>query len=232
MGFHSMLEQVTWVGEMLTTIMAAGAIAYPLHLPNCSDSYGDVKIPYPFGTAEGSHRKESRDFFINCSNSYGQPQPMTGNLNVTNISIEGEMDILLYNAIDCYNQSGTPLEVINTKPSLTVVPSFTVSITKNKFVAVGCDTYAYLNGILNGEPFSIGCLSKCTNNTHNIVNGTCSGIGCCKIDIPKGLRNINFAAYSLIAIKWSGLSIHAALPLLSIETSSILLSLSNQSTKQ
>ncbi|XP_065623371.1 wall-associated receptor kinase 2-like [Quercus suber] len=188
-----MLVQVTWVGVMLTTIMAAAAIAYPLALPNCSDSCGGVKIPYPFGTTEGCYRKESRDFFIDCSNSYGQPQPMTGNLNVTNISIEGEMDILMYNAIDCYNQLGTPLE-INTKPRLKV-PSFTVSITKNKFVAVGCDTYAYLNGILNDEPFSIGCLSKC-NNTHNIVNGICSGIGCCQIDIPEGLKNINFAAYS------------------------------------
>ena len=70
---------------------------------------------------------------------------------------------------------------------------------------VGCDTYAYLNGVLNGEPFSIGCLSKCTNNTHNIVNGTCSGIGCCQIDIPTGLRDINFATYSFNSHKevWS-----------------------------
>ena len=38
-----------------------------------------------------------------------------------------------------------------------------------------------------------------------IVNGTCSGIGCCQIDIPKGLRNINFAAYSFNSHKevWS-----------------------------
>ena len=148
-------------------------MAYPLALPNYSDSCGDVKIRYPFGTTEGCYRKESRDVFIDCSNLYGQPQPMTGNLNVTNISIEGEMDILMYNAIDCYKQSDMPLE-INTKPRLSV-PSFTVSITKNKFVAVGCDTYTYLNGILNDEPFSIGCLSKC-NNTHNIVNGICFGI--------------------------------------------------------
>ena len=70
---------------------------------------------------------------------------------------------------------------------------------------VGCDTYAYLNGVLNGEPFSIGCLSKCTNNTHNIVNGTCSGIECCQIDIPTGLRDINFATYSFNSHKevWS-----------------------------
>ena len=53
MGFHLMLVPVTWVGVMLTAIMAAAAIAYPLALPNFFESYGDVKIPYPFGTTEG-----------------------------------------------------------------------------------------------------------------------------------------------------------------------------------
>ena len=193
MGFHSMLVLVTWVGVMLTAIMAAAAIAYPLALPNCSDSCGDLKIPYPFGTTEGCYWKESGDFFINCNNSYGQPQPMTGELEVTNISIEGEMDILMYNAIDCYNQSGTPQE-INTMPWF-VFPSFTLSVNKNKFVAVGCDTYAHLNGVLNDEPFSVGCLSLC-NNKRSIVNGTCSGIGCCQMDIPQDLTDINIQANS------------------------------------
>ncbi|XP_030935431.1 putative wall-associated receptor kinase-like 16 [Quercus lobata] len=197
MGFHSMLVLVTWVGVMLTAIMAAAAIAYPLALPNCSDSCGDVKIPYPFGTTEGCYRKrwkESRKFFINCSESYrGQPQPMIGNINVTSISIEGEMNIMMYNSINCYYQWGTALSN-NTAPWLQV-PSFTVSVTKNKFVAVGCDTYAFLNGTLRDAPFTIGCLSKC-NDTRNIVNGNCSGIGCCHIDIPEGLKDISFAANS------------------------------------
>ena len=142
MGFYSMLVLVTWVGVVLTAIMAAAAIAHPLALHNCSDRCGDVEIPYPFGTTEGCYWKESGDFFINCSKSSGQPQPMSGNLDVTNISIEGEMDVMMSNAIDCYNQSGTSLSN-NTIYSLSV-SSFTVSVTKNNFVAVGCDTFAFL----------------------------------------------------------------------------------------
>ena len=193
MGFHSMLVLVTWVGMMLTAIMAAATIAYPLALPNCSDSCGDVKVPYPFGTTKGCYWNESIKFFIDCSNSSGQHQPMIGNLRVTSISIEGEMNIMMYNSINCYNQWGTPLSN-NTEPGLWV-PSYTVSGTKNKFVAVGCDTYAFLNGTLKDAPFTIGCLSKCTD-TRNIENGNCSGIGCCHIDIPEGLKDIDFAAYS------------------------------------
>ena len=138
MGFHSMLVLVTWVGVMLTAIMAAAAIAYPLALPSCSDSCGDVKIPYPFGTTEGCYWKESGDFFIYCNKSSGQPQPMIGNTNIKSISIEGEMNIMMYNSINCYNQWGTPLS--NNTDSWLQVPSFTVSVTKNMFVAVGCDT--------------------------------------------------------------------------------------------
>ena len=68
MGFHSMLVQVTWVGVMLTTIMAAAAIAYPLALPDCSDSCGDVEIPYPFGTIKHIFNKFLT--YILCYNTF------------------------------------------------------------------------------------------------------------------------------------------------------------------
>ena len=47
-------------------------------------------------------------------------------------------------------------------------------------------------------------ISKC-NDTRNIVNGNSSGIGCCHMDIPEGLKDINFSAYSFNSHKdvWS-----------------------------
>ena len=187
--------QVTWVVGVILLEMAAAAIAaFPLALPNCTDRCGDVRIPYPFGLTEGCYLKDTGDFFIHCKNdSAGQPQPWTGNLVVTNISIQGQIDIMMYNTLDCYDESGKRLPENNTA-SLSA-PSFTVSDTQNKFVAVGCDTYAYLNGFKNGEPFSIGCLSVCKNTT-NVVDGSCDGIGCCQMEIPEGLKNISFTAYS------------------------------------
>jgi hypothetical protein len=98
-------------------------------------------------------------------------------------------------------------------------------------VAVGCDTYAYLNGLKNDEPFSIGCLSVCKNTT-NVVDGSCDGIGCCQMEIPEGLKQINFTAYSFKNTNLSGTSILAALPSLSEKTSSISPQIIFQSTKQ
>ncbi|GMY06593.1 putative wall-associated receptor kinase-like 16 [Fagus crenata] len=187
-----MLVQVTWVCVILSE-MAAAAIPFPIALPNCLDRCGDVEIPYPFGITEGCYLKETGAFYINCSNLAGKAQPIISeNLVVKEISIQGQIDILIPKAFDCYDNSGTSLE--NTGVGLSD-PIFTVSNTLNKFVAIGCDTYAYLNGYKNGEPFSIGCLSVC-QNISNVPNGTCSGIGCCQLDIPQGLKNVTFEAYS------------------------------------
>ena len=205
MVFHRMLMQVIWVGVILSAIMATTATTFPLALPNCPDSCGNVKIPYPFGTTKGCYLNDTADiddryYFINCaSNAQGQRQPMIGNVSVTSISIEsgeiGPIGIQMHSSIDCYSQSGTPLSLNNTA-TLHVPPGFTVSATKNKFVAVGCDTVALLNGYLNGQLSIVGCQSTC-NNTLKAVSGACSGIGCCQMDIPQDLTEIYFEASSV-----------------------------------
>ena len=52
-----MLMLITWVGVILL-VMATAATEFPLALPNCPDSCGDVKILYPFGTTEGCYLNE------------------------------------------------------------------------------------------------------------------------------------------------------------------------------
>ena len=99
----------------------------------------------------------------------------------------------MYKAYDCNVDKWGSREP-NIKATLSV-PSFTVSINQNKFVAIGYDTYAFLNGNLHGQQFSIGCLSQC-QNISNVVNGSCSRIGCCQLDIPQGLKNVYLETYN------------------------------------
>jgi hypothetical protein len=66
---------------------------------------------------------------------------------------------------------------------------YTLSNSKNKFTVLGCDTHAYLSGNQNGEWYSIGCSSQCPS-LKNVVNGSCSGVGCCEVGFPDGLQNI------------------------------------------
>ncbi|KAF8410194.1 hypothetical protein HHK36_002716 [Tetracentron sinense] len=63
---------------------------------------------------------------------------------------------------------------------------YTFSDTLNRFTAIGCDTLAFITGS-NGHDYTGGCVSLC-NSKGSIINGTCSGIGCCQTLIPKGVK--------------------------------------------
>ncbi|KAK4572645.1 hypothetical protein RGQ29_030890 [Quercus rubra] len=181
-------------------MVAATDTQFPSALPNCPDRCGDLQIPYPFGLTEGCYLNETKGstkFSIFCDDdSLEKPQPTTGDFLVTNISVqEGQIEIMMDNDIDCYNKNGRLQSNFMRKRSLTN-PIFTISPTKNKFVSVGCDTYAYLKGFSNDKSFRSVCLSLCESKS-DVVNGSCSGIGCNQLDIPGGLENITVEAYSL-----------------------------------
>ncbi|KAH0641366.1 hypothetical protein KY285_037952 [Solanum tuberosum] len=73
---------------------------------------------------------------------------------------------------------------------------FTVNYTANKFIAIGCDTYAIVQGYytkfgakIEYPSYITGCMSMC-NRIDDAVNDTCSGVGCCETSIPKGAWNV------------------------------------------
>ncbi|KAG2708899.1 hypothetical protein I3760_05G214000 [Carya illinoinensis] len=185
------LELVICVAVILSEMGAAAVDKFQIAKPYCQDRCGDVEIPYPFGTTEGCSL--DGDFLIRCNDSTGHPPELIAgaNLIVKNISMDGELDILMYIAKQCY-ENGFPLE-----PNYPWInyPAFTISNTKNKFVTIGCDTYAYLNAFRNDESFSIGCMSICKSRK-NVEDGSCTGIGCCQVDIPTGLKNLTLEARS------------------------------------
>ncbi|KAL7263019.1 hypothetical protein ACSBR1_001231 [Camellia fascicularis] len=155
----------------------------------CWNRCGDVSIPYPFGVKSKCYLNE--DFLISCnqSNPYFQNRSIT----VSNITLEvGELRIMqqLIISRDCYDQRlGTPLQS-NFNASL-ILGKFSISRTKNKFTAIGCDTYANLGIYKNDSSvLSTACVSQCVDKDY-VSNGTCSGIGCCQTSIPKGVSHID-----------------------------------------
>ncbi|KAB2620663.1 wall-associated receptor kinase 3-like [Pyrus ussuriensis x Pyrus communis] len=159
-------------------------------LPGCPDHCGNLTIPYPFGIGTGCYLQ--REFNITCENSSHQ-QPtthlMTSNIEITNISLgDGMLQIQQRAAKDCYNAHGSSTGRFS--PELRVFPPYTISETKNVFVAVGCDTYAFFIGYRGEEQYTTGCMAKCDNLGNAIdQRDTCSGVGCCQTKIPSGLKN-------------------------------------------
>ncbi|KAI6689482.1 hypothetical protein NL676_026310 [Syzygium grande] len=163
---------------------------------NCQETCGDVAVPYPFGIGDGCYLNEY--FSIHCNvTAASTPKPYLwsseSDIEVLDISLDGELRIYTYIGEDCYTESG-----VQQQPrtfAYTVLSAFPFSNTKNKFTAIGCDTVAVIAGS-NGQGFSSGCLSVCTG-MDDVTDGACDGIGCCQTSIPEMLLNYNASVVSL-----------------------------------
>ncbi|KAL9409248.1 hypothetical protein AB3S75_047603 [Citrus x aurantiifolia] len=163
--------------------------------PGCLNRCGDVEIPYPFGTEPGCFLNE--EFRITCNDThFNPPKPFLwdSNIDVVNISIDGHLNVMQYTAKDCYDAKGYSVD--SNLPSITLSKFITVSDTENKFVVIGCDSYADVSGNLSdGKTYFSGCTSMC-QSFDDVTNGSCVGIGCCQIEIPRGLEELDVEAHS------------------------------------
>lgn len=184
--------------QVLLAVVVVAAMAFlgpATGQDSCETSCGDVAIAFPFGSRKGCYLNPG--FLVTCNRSSGQPIPFFGNsttnIVITNMSTyESEMEIMMFVANDCYNSSG---RAERTTTSLTL-RDFRIS-TKNRFVAIGCDTNALISGG-RGTKYDdwTGCISYCGSNMSSITNGSCSGVGCCEVAIPQGMSSFEITLNS------------------------------------
>ncbi|BBH01172.1 wall-associated kinase 2 [Prunus dulcis] len=175
----------------LVVLAAAEAQA----LPGCPNQCGNLSIPFPFGIAKGCYLRD--EFFIDCNETNQTPTPYlngTG-IPISNLSLNGELQIMQFVARDCYDQDGSLDTKLSNTPRLKLFPPYTISGTKNKFIAVGCDTYAIFEGVRGKEKYITGCMTFC--ESLGSISESCSGIGCCQTSIPSGLqvRTVTMSSY-------------------------------------
>ncbi|KAL5729300.1 hypothetical protein ACHQM5_002273 [Ranunculus cassubicifolius] len=175
MNFHLLLI-------FLSCLTLASAINETETKPGCPSKCGNINIPYPFGIG----RNCSTDIWadINCNTTFNPPKPFIGDLEVVEFSLT-EVRIKNTIATSCYNQSGGKTVDTFAWLNLRGTP-YTFSSTKNKFIAVGCDTNLLAG--MDNRTYSVGCTSLC-NKPEDVIEGSCSGIGCCQTSIPKGLKD-------------------------------------------
>ncbi|KAF7847750.1 hypothetical protein BT93_L2665 [Corymbia citriodora subsp. variegata] len=153
--------------------------------PECRSTCGSLIIPYPFGSNDSDPhcRIDPPSFRVVCDDSINPPVPymnrkpyVSSGLQILNISLENhEMRVSVSTSRDCYDSSGSDWAALG-------LAIFPISSTKNKFTAVGCDTSASFRD--DRGKFSFGCMSSCSN-VSDVINGSCSGIGCCETSIPR-----------------------------------------------
>ncbi|XP_058110515.1 putative wall-associated receptor kinase-like 16 isoform X2 [Magnolia sinica] len=179
-----LLLQIFWLATTLEGLASQPQVTTK---PGCPDKCGNVEIPYPFGIGDSCNIGVG-GFNITCNDSaYDPPKPFKGGLEVLDISlVSGLMRISGYVCWQCFNETGGVVSTSRRRLNLNSSSSFTFSETHNKFVAIGCDTHAYIIGSL-GRNFTSGCMSFCSD-TYSMIDGDCSGIGCCQTSIPKAFK--------------------------------------------
>ncbi|KAF6174258.1 hypothetical protein GIB67_033790 [Kingdonia uniflora] len=160
--------------------------------PGCQDTCGNVSIPYPFGVGE-PHCYQQSGLQLVCNESYNPPRLLYSNIPLVSISLSnGTMTVGLGVSYYCYDQAGQ-LSYGQTW-TFTLNENYYFSDTRNKFTTIGCDTNAIMSDS-SVAIFKSGCMSVCANE-RSIVEGSCSGIGCCQTAIPKGLKTLNVSLSS------------------------------------
>ncbi|CAA2956268.1 Wall-associated receptor kinase 2 [Olea europaea subsp. europaea] len=132
---------------------------------------------------EGCYFNET--FSVTCNKTHDDLPKLywtNSTIQITNITLEGQMRVSQFIAKDCYSQNGT--RVLYKDPWIKVPLGFTINNTANKFIVVGCDTYAYVSRYRENRNYETGCTSTC-DNKDDLVDGSCSGLGCCQMSIPK-----------------------------------------------
>ena len=148
---------------------------------SCQEYCGNVRIPYPFGIGVGCYYDDY--FAITCTNNSNPVLTMIRN-NVLEISLEGEVRVNYPISKLCTNIYG------GSSGDLRLLPSpFVFSQSRNRFVAVGCNTFASLNSPQDKSVIG-GCMSVCEKNPKRTKVTSCNGLECCQTTIPSDLDGL------------------------------------------
>ncbi|KAD7478344.1 hypothetical protein E3N88_01480 [Mikania micrantha] len=156
---------------------------------DCSDSCGDVKIPYPFGI--GANCSVNKWYVVDCNSSKPYLSAFN-NMEVLNVNLEEQMVTVNVSVISrCQNNS-------NQIPGIDLGDSpFVFSGSHNILTVEGCGYAAVMN---DGRVIT-GCSTTCTNDTASVISDYCFGIGCCQVTIPYNLKSYSL---DLIGLKRLG----------------------------
>jgi hypothetical protein len=181
---EKMVSKLVVKMTLLMLMFQLAKAAAPVAKFGCPDRCGDITIPYPFGTGKDCYKDEW--FAVECNKTTNPPRAFISRIKmeVLNISVKTatatvKSPVISFNCTG--RKDGGSLD-------LTGSP-FVFSDFRNVFIAVGCDTRAFMSGV---EPQVLGCVPTCGNQQSTNVwlqeNNMCSGRNCCQASIPSLLQ--------------------------------------------
>nr|ALQ43975.1 cell wall-associated protein kinase 2 [Craterostigma plantagineum] len=147
---------------------SSSSIFIPMAKPNCSQTCGNITVPYPFGMSARCCADSS--FLVECLNSTNPPTLYLPRLDlqVTDIRVNGTI-VVKYPVTPIKCTAVKKMESLGIK---LLGSSFTISADENTFTVLGCRNSIFLQ--INGTGYS-GCFPAC---------GVDYTQDSCQIDIP------------------------------------------------
>ncbi|KAK3023899.1 hypothetical protein RJ639_044521 [Escallonia herrerae] len=187
---------VTFLISILFSFLKPQETRTPLAKPHCQKECGDIIIPYPFGIGAGCYLDKA--FEVLCIPIFPKV-PLLVFLDgsaISHISLDhAVVQVERQPNVYCYNKSG---EDPSTSVSVHLNQQFSISYTRNKFVAIGCDIFAYIidSGSRN---YTSGCASLCDdpNPIVGLTATSCSSVGCCQTTLPKDITSFHMQIFSI-----------------------------------
>ncbi|BAS88808.1 wall-associated receptor kinase 2 [Oryza sativa Japonica Group] len=177
---------------LLSTALAAetldGAQAASSQCQNATKC-GGVDIVYPFGLSS-SGCAMSPSFEVDCNNTgNGVQKPFLGYVELLSIDVQlSQARVRTRISSSCYNISTREMNFDDLWYVDLKDTPYRFSDSANKFTIIGCRTLAYIADQDDVGKYMSGCVSVCRRGElTSLINGTCSGKGCCQTAIPKGL---------------------------------------------
>ncbi|XP_050213256.1 wall-associated receptor kinase 2-like [Mercurialis annua] len=177
---------------------------------DCRRSCGNVTIPFPFGMEPGCYLDDN--FHILCNDakipilaksindtaiSVVDEKTVNPGIKILDISINGELRVSLPVSYQCSHYSSDYSQETQETYNYYYTSSFPLSYTRNKFTLVGCEAYAYLCDLSilkddgSGQPVTCTLSHAYCDSTSELVNGSCSGIGCHRGLVPKAYKEFS-----------------------------------------
>nr|XP_010918195.1 wall-associated receptor kinase 1 isoform X1 [Elaeis guineensis] len=178
-----MISRLLLILELLLLCLAAPFGAYMSEAKNSSFPLTCTNVPYPFGVPGIA----MKGFEISCNGTSPILKLGNNSYEIEDISLlQGNLSIYAGTIFHRCNQDftvapgnidleGTPYTIANTESS------------NNMLTIVGCNHVVTVQGHPSSYSTS-ACVSFC-DSVDDVIDGSCSGLGCCQFSIPKGLKS-------------------------------------------